>query len=353
MPGHDIIVIGASAGGVEALSQLVQRLPADLAAAIFVVLHVPAHGTSQLPVILGRNGPLAARHPSDGEAIAPGTIYVAPPDQHLLIQDGQVRLSRGPRENGHRPAVDPLFRTAARSHGRRVVGVILSGALDDGSAGLVAIKQRGGVAIVQDPDDAIYPGMPRSALESLAVDHRLTVAGIAETLVRLAGEPVGPEEDPMPDDLEIEAKIAAFDPESLLDGDRPGTPAGFACPDCGGTLWELGEGELVRFRCRVGHAWTINSLMAEQSEGVETALWTAFRALQERAALCERISRRLRRREGAGHAAAARFEEQASDARSRAAMLRQLLVSEPRTNADPDPAAPAPGAPDARARKPS
>lgn len=332
MPGHDIIVIGASAGGVEALSKLVHRLPADLAAALFVVLHVPAHGSSQLPHILTRNGLLGARHPFDGEAIAPGKIYVAPPDQHLLIRRGQVRLSRGPRENGHRPAVDPLFRTAALCYGRRVVGLILSGMLDDGSAGLAAIKQRGGVAIVQDPDDALFPGMPRSALESVAVDHLLPITEIAQTLVRLAGEPVGEEDAPMPDDMEIESEIAAFEATAMQGDKRPGTPSGFGCPDCGGSLWELHDGELIRFRCRVGHAWTANSLLAEQSEGVEMALWTAYRALEERAALCDRISGRLRR--GAS-TSASRFEEQAREVRARAMVLRRLLVSQPTTNDEP------------------
>jgi two-component system chemotaxis response regulator CheB len=339
MPGHDIIVIGASAGGVEALSQLVYRLPGDLAASVFVVLHVPAHGTSHLPYILARNGPLAARHPFDGEAIAHGTIYVAPPDHHLLIRRGRVCLSRGPRENGNRPAVDPLFRTAARSCGRRVVGVVLSGALDDGSAGLVAIKQRGGVAIVQDPDDARYPGMPRSALESVAVDHRQTIAEIATTLIRLASEPVNGEEPLMSEELELESEIAAFEREAFQGSERPGTPSGFACPDCGGALWELREGELIRFRCRVGHAWTANSLLAEQSEGIESALWTAFRALEERAALCDRIAERQWRRDGEDvrAATAARFEEQARAIRARADMIRMLLVTEPRTNVEPGP----------------
>ena len=160
MPGHDIVVIGASAGGVEALSQLAHLLPGDFPGSIFVVLHLPAHGPSLMPQILTRRGKLPAAHPSDGEEILPGRIAIAPPDQNLLLEDGRMRLVRGPRENGHRPAVDPLFRSAALAYGRRVVGVVLSGTLDDGAAGLAAIKQRGGIAIVQDPSDAIYPGMP-------------------------------------------------------------------------------------------------------------------------------------------------------------------------------------------------
>jgi len=179
MPGHDIIVIGASAGGVEALKQLVRELPEALPAALFVVLHVPGNGTSVLPKILSKSSPFAATHPQDNEEIKHGRIYIAPPDSHLLIKRGHVRLTRGPKENGFRPAIDPLFRTAARYYSRRVVGVILSGTLDDGTAGLTAIKKRGGIAIAQDPGEALYSGMPLSAIEQANVDHVATVSEIA------------------------------------------------------------------------------------------------------------------------------------------------------------------------------
>lgn len=330
MPGHDIVVIGASAGGVEALSQLARQLSPDLPASIFVVLHVPAHSPSLLPRILNRKGPLPASHPEDGEAIRPGRIYIAPPDQHLLLEPGRIRLMRGPRENGHRPAVDALFRTAAMAYGPRVVGVVLSGTLDDGAAGLAAIKQRGGVTVVQDPDEALYSGMPRSALESVAVDHTLPVAGIAELLGLLARDPIAdPEGTTMPEEIETESQMAAFDLAAMEDEDRPGRPSGFGCPDCGGSLWELNDGELIRFRCRVGHAWTASGLVARQSDGIETALWTALRALEERASLCERVAGRLKER-GLEHSAA-RFQQQAADSRQRAAVVRQVLVSEPIT----------------------
>ena len=334
MPGHDIIVVGASAGGVEALTRLVGGLPADLPASVFVVLHVPAYGASVLPSILARNGPLPARHPADGEEIKPGTIYVAPPDFHLLVDRGRVRLSRGPRENGHRPSVDPLFRTAARSYGRRVVGVVLSGSLDDGSSGLMTIKRRGGMAVVQDPEDALYYGMPRSAMEAVAVDRVLPIAAIGPALAELAHEPVAEAggED-VSDDLHYEAEIAAFDLDALNIKHHPGTPSGFACPDCAGGLWEIQEGELIRFRCRVGHAWSSHGLLAEQANAVEEALWIALRALEERAALSGRLAERLQR---AGNPrTAGRFEEQAHEARQRAALLRQVLLSEPRVNVDP------------------
>src|SRR4051794_18781245 len=227
MPGHDIIVVGASAGGVETLAQLVKGLPADLPASIFVVLHVSPHGSSVLPEILGRRGVLPAAHARDGEPIVPGRIYVAPPDFHLIVWPGQVGLSRGPTENGVRPSVDPLFRTAARSYGRRVVGVILSGSLDDGTAGLAAIKQRGGVAVVQSPEEALFAGMPRSALESVAVDHCLPAAETPPLLVELANTPVPEGESPMSDDMEFESEIAEFDLDAMENGKRPGVPSGF------------------------------------------------------------------------------------------------------------------------------
>src|SRR5579864_7798260 len=186
MPGHDIIVIGASAGGVEALVKLVGQLPGDLPAAVFVVLHIPAESPSLLPGILERSGPLPASQPGDNEAIRSGHIYVASPDYHLLIEQGRVRQMRGPKENRHRPAIDPLFRSAALTYGPRVVGVILTGALDDGTAGLLAVKRRGGVAIVQDPDEALYPSMPLSALENVEVDYTLPLASIGPQLEQLA-----------------------------------------------------------------------------------------------------------------------------------------------------------------------
>ncbi|MCU0518702.1 MAG: chemotaxis protein CheB [Oscillatoria sp. Prado101] len=193
MPGHDIIVIAASAGGVEALTKLASGLPKNLPAALFVVLHIPPQADSVLPRILSRTGTLPASHPIDGQTIERGRIYVAPPDRHLLLGRGHIHLAKGPKENGHRPAADPLFRTAAQAYGRRVVGVVLSGNLQDGTAGLQAVKMRGGVAIAQNPAEALYSGMPRSACQNVAVDGVLPVSEIAAVLVRLASEPVGEE----------------------------------------------------------------------------------------------------------------------------------------------------------------
>ncbi|HWE36718.1 MAG TPA: chemotaxis protein CheB [Isosphaeraceae bacterium] len=339
MVRRDIVVVGASAGGVEALSQLVHRLPADFPAAVFVVLHVSPHGTSLLPSILTRNGPLPARHVADGEPIRPGTIVVAPPDFHLLLEPDRVRLSRGPRENGHRPAVDVLFRTAARSFGPRVIGVVLSGSLDDGAAGLAAIQSRGGLALVQEPDDSLYPGMPRSALESVRADHCEPVVELAGTLSRLVQEEVRmADDDPTTDAMKLESAIAALDLGAIREEQRPGIVSGFGCPDCGGALWELRDGELVRYRCRVGHAWTAHSLVAEQAQAVESALWSALRALEERAELCGRIAERLGRR--GANATESRFAAQAREARRRAAILRQVLIADEATNAEPSPDAP-------------
>jgi two-component system chemotaxis response regulator CheB len=323
MPDRDIVVVGASAGGVEALTTMVGSLPQDLPASVFVVLHVPATSSSALPDILTRHGPLPASHAKDGEPIERRRIYVAPPDHHLLVREGHVHLARGPRENGHRPAVDPLFRSAAREHASRVVGVVLSGALDDGTAGLLAIKSRGGVALVQQPDDALYPGMPLSASLHVEVDHLLPAAAIGEALARLTAEPAMQPSGPAPNDMTLEVQVEGFSMEALETG-NPGRPSAFSCPDCNGVLWEIQDGGLVRFRCRVGHAWSPESLLTQQSEALEAALWIALRSLEERAALAERLAAPARRR---GHTiTATRFQEQAQEAQQAARLVRRLLL---------------------------
>jgi two-component system, chemotaxis family, protein-glutamate methylesterase/glutaminase len=324
MPDHGVVVVGASAGGVDALADLAASLPGDLPAAVFVVLHLPATGTSALPEILGRHGPLPAGHVRDGEPIQPGQIYVAPPDHHVLLRTGHVHLSRGPRENGHRPAIDPLFRSAAREYATRVVGVVLSGALDDGTGGLLAIKSRGGIAVVQDPTDALYPGMPGNALQHVEVDHVLPAAAMGELLVRLIADSAEAPADPAPTGMRVEVEMEGFSLEAF-EGDHPGRPSGFSCPDCHGVLWAIRDGGLERYRCRVGHAWSPESLLTQQSEALEAALWIALRSLEERAALARRLAEPARRR---GHRiTATRFEEQASEAQQAARLVRDLLLN--------------------------
>jgi two-component system chemotaxis response regulator CheB len=323
MADHDIVVVGASAGGVEALVRLVKALPEDPPAAVFVVLHIPALATSALPDILSRQGRLPATHAKDGEPIESGHIYVAPPDHHLLFKDEQVHLSRGPRENGHRPAIDPLFRSAAREFGARVVGVVLSGALDDGTAGLVAVKGRGGVSVVQDPEDALYRGMPTSAIEGDHVDQVLPVPDIAALIATLARESAPDVAPPVSELLKAEDDMADLSMDAI-ERDNPGRPSAFSCPDCNGVLWELREGEVIRFRCRVGHAWSPESLLSEQREALEAALWVALRSLEERASLARRMAAPARER---GHRmTAARFDEQAEESDRAAELVRKLLL---------------------------
>jgi two-component system chemotaxis response regulator CheB len=319
-----VVVVAASAGGVEALRRLVAGLPADLPATVLVVLHFPSDGYSVLPSILSRSGPLPATHAVDGEPLKHGHIVIAPVDHHLLVQGGDLRLSRGPRENGHRPAADPLFRSAARAFGPRAVGVVLSGSLDDGTAGLMAIAGRGGVTVVQDPADALYPGMPRSALEHLAVDHIVPADEIGSLLNRTCREEVDMTgaQEPYPL-LTMETAIAAMDPDAIADLDRPGIPAGLGCPDCHGALFEIREGDVPHFRCRVGHAWSGESLATEQSEALESALWTALRVLQDRAALCEKLAASAENR-GQLHTAR-RYIDELEQGRRAAEVLRELL----------------------------
>jgi two-component system chemotaxis response regulator CheB len=322
MSAHDVIVVGASAGGVEAISDLVSGLPADLPAAVFVVVHFPASGMSALPRILSRRGPLPAVHASDGVAIEPGTIYVAPPDNHLVIKRGLIRVTHGPRENSHRPAIDPLFRTAAQAYGPRVVAVVLTGMFDDGTAGLVAVKAHRGLAIVQDPAEALFTGMPRSAIDNVSVDHVVPLAEIAPLLARLArelaeGQGQAMSSEQPPDVAELD--LAAID-EDLRDG----KPSSYACPECHGVLWEVTEGGVLRFRCRVGHAYAAESLLAEQFTEMERSLWIAYRAHKESAALALRMADRAR---GRGDLlSAARFEMKARQAEQRATLMELSLL---------------------------
>jgi two-component system, chemotaxis family, protein-glutamate methylesterase/glutaminase len=325
MPGHDIIVVGASAGGVEALTNITKNLPPDLNAAVLIVLHIPSHGISVLPRILARAGKLPASHATNGEQIRLGHIYVAPPDYHLLVKPGYIQLTRGPRENSHRPAIDPLFRTAARAYGPRVVAVVLTGVLDDGTAGLKAVKMRGGIAVVQNPEDAMYSGMPRSAIENVDdIDHILPLSDIPLVLVNLANTQVKDEQDPVSEEMEIESDWAELNMKVINNGERPGKPSTFGCPDCGGTLWELSEGNLLRFRCRTGHAFSAETLLAKQSDALEDALWVAFRALEEKASLSRRMAKRMRDRKQT--LSAERLDREAQDSQERAGVIRDVLL---------------------------
>jgi two-component system, chemotaxis family, protein-glutamate methylesterase/glutaminase len=327
---HDIVVIGASSGGLETLLEILPQLPRDLAAAIFLVVHVPSQGKSQLPSILSRAGRLPAAHARDTEPIEMGRIYVAPPDFHLLLRNGQVRVIRGPRENNHRPAIDPLFRSAARVYGPRVTGVILSGMLDDGAAGLFAVKSRGGAAIVQDPDDALFSDMPRNAMAFVSVDYCLPKREIPKVILELTGNATPVErsvkmkpEDPS--EMEKETEIEAMDEETLEDEDKPGNPSVYGCPDCGGVLWEMQDNGRLRFRCRVGHAFSADGLLRTQGESLESALWSAFRILHENAALSRRLAERARSNDH--FPAAEKFERKSKIAEEHAELIRELLLS--------------------------
>ncbi len=325
---RDVVVVGASAGGVEALRELAASLPGDLPATVIVVLHVPAYGRSVLPGILERAGRLPARHVLDAADLVEGQILVAPPDRHLVVLDSSVRATRGPRENGHRPAIDVLFRSAARSLAHRVIGVELSGVLDDGAAGMWAIRSRGGVVVVQDPADCLYPEMPQSVMAAVAPDHVLPAAELGGLLDRLCRREFETPADPEPSALiEAETEYALLEESAMSSVDRPGTAAGFSCPDCGGTLFEIEDGAVSRYRCRVGHAWTTKGLLGEQSVQLDTALWIALRALEEKAALAAQLAQRANDRNSP--LTAARFQQQAADARRASNSVRGLLQSRP------------------------
>jgi len=293
MPNHDIIVVGASAGGVEALTRLVKSLPNDMPASFFVVLHIAPQSPAMLPSILRRAGKLPVEETRDEQAIELGHVYVASPDYHLLVESGRVRVIRGPKENRHRPAVDPLFRSAAWAYGPRVVGVVLTGTLDDGTAGLWAIKSCGGVAVVQDPMDAAYPGMPTSALQNVDVDYSVPLDQLGPLLDKLARQSVANHVNAQsPEKLKLETQFTMMQ-RDIRDMNALGQPSAFTCPSCRGALWELHDGQLVRYRCHTGHAFSTESLLAEQSESIENALYSAVRALEEKATAMQSLASRF------------------------------------------------------------
>ena len=322
MACRDIVVVGASAGGIEALKRLVGSLPADTQAAIFVVLHMRATTSSVLDQILTRASPLPVSKPSDGESIQPGHIYVAVPDRHLLIEKDRIRVLRTARENGYRPAIDILFRSAALTYGPRVIGVILSGMLDDGTAGLIAIKRCGGIAVVQDPSDAEFPDMPASALTYAAPEYVLPIARMGAVVAQLADTPAS-----------ISEHATADNP-----GHGPGHPTMFTCPDCNGPLWELKEGELSRFRCWQQHVYSAESLLEFQSDRMEKSVSMAVRALEELAALERRLAEDADRSHKTRMASLLR--ERAVEKSRHAVAIRDVLLktqSVPRREQQPEP----------------
>jgi two-component system chemotaxis response regulator CheB len=327
MPKHDIIVIGASAGGVEAFMELAGALPQNFPAAVFMVLHTPPDGLSQLPDVLARSGPLYVAYAKDGEKIQSGRIYVAPPDNHMLIKPGLIRIIPGPRENRARPAIDPLFRTAAQAYRDRVVGVVLSGLLSDGTNGLKTIKMYGGVTVVQAPEDAQYAGMPLSAIGNVAVDHILPVSEIGPLLTVLTNSGTSGNRNPSqgtyenvdPDPLELAME------EKLRDR-MQGKPTSLTCPECGGVMWEVAGGNGNEFRCHVGHAYSLDNLDAGHSSMLEDALWSAVRALHEKEEIANRLAARMK--EHSSRTSVPYYEKKAREAKQHAALIRKILTKE-------------------------
>ncbi len=334
MQTRDIVVIGASAGGREAIVELVQTMPGNFPAAIFIVWHMPPSGIGILPKTLSTISLLPAHTALDGAPIQAGHIYVAPVDHHLLLEKDRMRLTKGPKENRFRPAVDPLFRSAAFAFGPRVIGVILSGALNDGTSGLWAIKDRGGIALVQDPADARVPGMPESALENVQVDYCVPVSEMSAVLEQLVSEPLA--EDVRVDEnqrLEVEVEIARGGRATEKDIRELGEISEFTCPECHGSLWQMYDGKLLRFRCRTGHAYSAQALLEDLTESVEAMEWAAIRGIEESAVLMEHMARHLVRH--GDREAAQRFQNQAQRTRARSELVRQAIITDEIAQSEP------------------
>ncbi len=330
-PAQRAIFIGASAGGVFAMLELAAALPPDFPLPVLFVQHIGAH-RSQLAMLLNAKGPNLAVEAQDGDVPSAGTIHVAPPDRHMLLEDGVIRLTRGPKEHHARPAIDPLFRSAALELGPRAIGVVLTGMLDDGSAGLRAIKDCGGTVVVQDPTDAFEPSMPRSALAVVEADHVVPLAQMAAVLLRIAkagdGSDAGagerrPSRPPQALRREHAVGVAGGAMENLR---QIATPSTFTCPDCGGVLFELDDKRPVRYRCHTGHAFSLRSLAATQEQVTDSALWSSLRALQEKEAILRRLAEVQR---ASDPASAAGCEDEADQLAAVSTALRRLTLKAP------------------------
>jgi two-component system chemotaxis response regulator CheB len=319
---RDIVVIGASAGGFEVLQLILSRLPSDLPASLFVVVHIGE--TSILARVLAGRSNLPVREARSGEVPQTGHVYVGVPGKHLLLHGDHMMLRRGPRENHARPAIDVLFRSAAATFGPRVIGVVLSGSLADGTAGLRAIKRCGGLTIVQDPRDATVPNMPQSALQHVEVDEVLSGAEIAARLAVLVRQPAPPMPE-VPLDIRLEAAIAAQELADMKADDMLGTPSRFTCPECHGALWEIEDGSFLRYRCHVGHAFSSDAMLASQTEEIDRLLGTLQRSHQERAELARRMSAHERSNGRAN--LADQLERRAVDYAQDAQLMKNLLRS--------------------------
>jgi two-component system chemotaxis response regulator CheB len=296
--GHNIVVIGTSAGGLEALDKLIGQLPTDLPAALFIVQHMaPENSGVALLHKLGKHKAFKCKLASSGESYEKGQIYIAPPDYHLLVKKRTLLVTKGARENRYRPAIDPLFRSAAVAHGPHVIGMVLTGMLDDGTAGLIAIKKCGGVTVVQDPKDAAYPEMPQSALNNLTVDYCVPIAEMGRLLEKLAHEPPGKGKS-IPKDVRTEALIAERVLSDVAQMNGLGRQVPYNCPNCGGVLWEIDNPDVERYRCHTGHSFTASALLTIQSEKIEETLWTSLRMFEERKNLLNNMAQTQIRQEG-------------------------------------------------------
>ncbi len=320
-----VIVIGASAGGWDAINILCEKLPGNLQAAVLIVWHISPESQNYLPQMLTKKAKMRVESAVNNRKISEGHIYTAPPDNHLIIEDGSMRVVYGPKENRFRPAIDPLFRSAAYSYGHDAVGVLLSGMLSDGTAGLWSIKDMGGVTMVQDPDEAEFPGMPLNALKNVDIDYKISLSEMVPLLVKLTSEKIDKQDNyEKPDKMGIEIKMISDQRVNDIDVKKIGELSEFTCPECHGSLWKIEEGSIIRFRCRTGHAYSTQALLEELSLTIEDHIWMSIRGLEENTSLIKYLTAHLHNQEDKEHMDI--YIKRAEQTQKYANILRKLLI---------------------------